>query len=183
MTRVVIQQHSNEVVVTRVEPRVCTPTPVNAVVELDYDQPTVELPVDCRPPRMVEVVTPGPAGPPGETEGATFLAVAGETIHGRRIVRIANDLIYHPLMAVPAHAGQCIGLALQSGSTGAELLVRTSGQHADPGWNWLPGPVWCSDQGVLTQGPVSSGWLLKVGVAVNATTLNIDIDDPIIRSP
>ena len=183
MSRVTIQQTNNVVEITRPRPHVHTPEQVNAVVEVVVEQTASDNAGPCcAPTRVVEVITPGPAGPPGETEGATFLAVAGETMHGRRIVRIVAGLLYHPSLSAPAHAGQCIGLVLQSGNAGDEYLVRTGGQHTEPSWNWSPGSVWCGEGGVMTQAPIPSGWVLKVGTAINATTVEIDIDDPILRS-
>lgn len=177
--RVVVSSGSTQVVVRDPEAVVeitHAPTPTIAV----NDSPSVTVARSCV--RTVALVTPGPQGPPGETEGATFLAEAGEAIHGRRIVRVVDGRIYHPDRNDSTHAGQCIGLSLQAGSTGALLLVRTGGQHTDSSWAFEPGPVWCGDDGVLTQSQLDTGWVLKVGVAVNPTTVEIDLDDPFLRN-
>lgn len=123
----------------------------------------------------------GVQGAPGETEGATFLAEAATTIHGLRAVRIANGHISHPDIAVAAHADETIGIAMQSGVIGANLLVRTAGTIEEGGWNWAPGFVFCGADGVLTQTPGTSGWLLTVGRAINPTTLEVDLDTPFMR--
>lgn len=123
----------------------------------------------------------GVQGPPGETEGATFVATAGETIHGQRAVRVVNDQIFHPDVTNSAHAQQVVGIAMQSGPSGTQLLVRTGGQMTEPSWNWAAGPVWCGVDGQLTQDTSFTGWLLPVGRATDATTIVVDIDTPISR--
>lgn len=144
--------------------------------------------------RPVQVSSPGPAGPPGaageqgpagpagQTEGSTFNLTAGETIHGRRVVLAANGQIHHPDIHNVAHATQVVGVALQAGNAGTVLGVRTAGTMTDSGWAWAPGPIYCGEQGVLTQDPGATGWLLAVGRALDATTIDIDIDNPIVRS-
>lgn len=130
----------------------------------------------------LEIGGTGTQGPPGETEGATFLATAGATIHGGRAVKIENDLIFHPDTSSPTDAPETIGIAVQSGNTGAQLLVRTGGQLSETSWNWAPGYVYCDNAGVLVQPAPSSGWLLAIARVVNPTTIEVDIDTPIIRS-
>ncbi|HSX21508.1 MAG TPA: hypothetical protein VLE97_01885 [Gaiellaceae bacterium] len=125
----------------------------------------------------------GPQGAPGETEGATFLATCGATIHGDRVVRIANDVIFEPDTSVHSDALEVVGIAMQAGSTGSQILVRTAGVVTEGSWTWSPGIVYCGNGGQLTQSPDPTGWLLPIGHAKNATTIEIDIGQPIMRSP
>lgn len=131
--------------------------------------------------RVVEVGVAGPQGIPGETEGATFTAPAGETIHGGRVVRLANGQVFHPSLANNDHASQVAGVAVNSATAGQNVLVRAAGQMTEGYWTWAPGAVWCGIDGQLTQSPVT-GWLLQVARVVDATTLSIDIETPIYRS-
>jgi hypothetical protein len=123
----------------------------------------------------------GPAGPAGGAEGATFTATAGATIHGRRVVRIADGAIFHPDTSVPAHGDQVIGISTQAGASGADVVVRTGGQMTDSGWAWDPGYVYCGPDGTLTQAPASTGWLMEVARVVNPTTISVDIEPPTHR--
>ncbi len=170
--------------VQRVDVRTVLPPPVDVHVQrIDVDVAQAVQRIGVSAQRIVvDVSQIGRPGRDGQSVGGTFTATAGETIHGRRIVRIAGGLIHHPRLTVPAHADQCIGLALQSGNTGADLLVRTGGQHSDAAWSWAPGPIYCADNGVLTQAVIAVGWVLKVGIAVNPTTIEVDIDNAFIRS-
>jgi hypothetical protein len=124
----------------------------------------------------------GEQGLPGETEGATFIAIAGETIHGGRAVRCSGGLLYHPDLGQPDHADQVCGVAVQSGIAGTSLLVRTRGPFVEPTATWDAGAVWCGAGGVLEQAVPLSGWLLVVGRARNATTIDVDVEEPVIRS-
>ena len=119
---------------------------------------------------------------PGETEGATFLVPAGETIHGHRVVRADGGALFHPEPGTAAHADQVVGIALQSGDAPAPLLVRAHGQITEASWSWAPGVIWCGADGQLTQSPPASGWLLQVARVVSPTTITVDIDTPIFRS-
>lgn len=120
----------------------------------------------------------GPAGPAGTSPEATY--PVGQPIHGHRVVRLDNGKAYHPDTAVLEHAQACIGIALQSATTG-DVTVRLAGTVEEGSWSWQDGAVWCGHDGALTQSPGAYGWLLCVGRAVNATTLMIDFDTPIAR--
>lgn len=136
------------------------------------------------PPAVVELAAVGLRGATGATgtEGSTLTALAGATIHAGRAVRISGGSIYHPDQTDNAHAGQVIGVATQSGSSPSNLVVRTSGSYLEPTWALSPGPVYVGTDGVLTQTPPATGWLLVIGRAINATTLFVDVEPAYFRS-
>lgn len=107
---------------------------------------------------------------------------AGETIHGRRIVRAEDGEAFHPLLSDPLHALGCVGLALNSAAESDIVSIRQRGQVTDSGWSWSAGLVYCDDEGVLTQSAPPTGWFLIVGRAVAADTIDIDLQLPVIRS-
>lgn len=166
-------------------PNVVVVEPTQLAVEVNPPQAAVEV-----YPVVREVVIGaaglrgerGEQGVPGETDGATFVATAGETIHGGRAVRCSGGLLYHPDLAEPDHADQVCGVALQSGIAGAQLLVRSRGPFVEPTATWEPGAVWCGPSGALTQLIPGSGWLLAIGRARSATTVDVDVEEPVIRS-
>ncbi len=124
----------------------------------------------------------GDKGDPGDAgSGGLLIYPAGETIHGLRAVRLAGGLLFHPDTAIVAHAGQVVGIATQSGAVAGSVIVRAAGTITEAAWSWSPGPVWVGSDGVLTQSP-AAGWLLQVGRAVSATTIDVDVDTPFIRS-
>lgn len=126
---------------------------------------------------------PGPAGPPGPAGGTAVLWPAGEQIFGQRAVRAQDGLIYHPDVTVVEHAKAVFGIALQAGTIGDDpLQVQVSGELTEPGWNWVPGFVYCGQDGQLVQPAEATGWLLAIGRAISSTTIIIDIDTPLVRA-
>ncbi len=121
----------------------------------------------------------GPQGPPGPAGGSAIEMPSGETIFGLRAVRAVGGQIFHPDQTDNEHAEQVIGIALQSGT--GTLLVQISGTLTEGSWTWTPGLVYCGADGVLTQSPPATGWLLAVGRAIAADTLEIDIDTAFYR--
>lgn len=124
--------------------------------------------------------TPGPPGPPGPPTPPVIL-VAAQTIHGRRAVRAVDGQALHPRINIDDDAGQVIGISLNSSNVGGAVQVKTAGTITEQSWEWLPGPVYVGDEGVLTQAPASEGWLLVVGRAINTNTIDIDVDTAFFR--
>lgn len=124
--------------------------------------------------------TPGPPGPPGPATPPVVL-VAAETIHGRRAVKAVNGQAYHPSINIDDDAEQVIGIALNSSNIGGAVQVRTVGTVSEPSWTWNPGYVYVGSDGVLTQTPSANGWLLSIGKAINATTIDVDVDTAFFR--
>lgn len=123
---------------------------------------------------------PGPDGAPGSAPDVSF--PAGATVLAMYVVRASGGNLYPVDTSVSTHAEQVVGVALQSTSTvGASVSVRLGGSVNDPGWSFSEGPVFCAASGALTQSPPTTGWLLQVGVALSATTVNINIEQPIHR--
>lgn len=121
---------------------------------------------------------PGMPGPPGST---SFEVPAGETIHSLRVVRVENGALYHPDVNNNDHAEQVVGISLQSGSPGDDVLVQFTDKVSEGSWNWSPGYVYCADDGVLTQSPAATGWLLAVARVIDPTTITIDVDTAFYR--
>lgn len=188
MTTVRVRSSSPTVVIdSRKNATVVRPQPNSTTVRTGITPVTVgsqasTTTVQDRRPTIAIGSNIGPRGPKGEPGDGTITLPAGATIHGLRAVRASAGQLYHPDIADPAHAEQVAGIALQSGNAGTELLVRTGGTMTDSGWTWSPGAVWCDNAGVLTQTPPATGWLLKIGTALDAATLLVDIDNPFFRS-
>lgn len=125
----------------------------------------------------------GPQGPQGDPGGSSAIArPIGAVVQGLRIVRSEDGVIYPVDLAIEAHAGQVLGLGLQSVTViGNPVNVQLAGPVTDSSWAWAPGPVWCGADGALTQAPTSTGWLMVVGRAIEPTTVDIAIEPPIYR--
>ena len=107
---------------------------------------------------------------------------AAETIHNNRAVSAALGDIWHPLLADPDDSRVVLGITRQAGSLGDPILVQTSGPLTNGGWSWAEGPVYSGDGGVLTQTAPSTGWIVCVGIATSATTIDVRVSRPILRS-
>lgn len=116
-------------------------------------------------------------------EEAPLRLPAGETIHGRRVVRATGGEAFHPDIGSQDDVLDCVGIALNAATITDTVEIRQRGLLTDAGWAWSPGAVYCDDGGILTQTPPSSGWYLIVGRAVATDTIDINLQLPIFRSP
>jgi hypothetical protein len=125
----------------------------------------------------------GPRGPAGQdAAGATLVLPTATSIHAGRAVRLVGGELSHPSTSNPDHAGQVAGVAETAAASGATARIRTAGVTENDAWTWAEGPVFVGHDGVLTQTPPSSGWLMTIGRALTATSLLVDIEPPIYRS-
>lgn len=126
---------------------------------------------------------PGPPGLPGSAGAAVSTLPIGAVVQSLRLVRSQNGTIYPVDTAQPDDGAAVIGLALQSVTTiGNTVDVQRAGQVTNSSWAWSPGVVWCGPDGTLTQNPSATGWLMQAGRVITATTIDIELEQPIYRS-
>ena len=111
---------------------------------------------------------------------ALAVFTAGDTLSGHRAVYSDGVVVRYASADNLSSAERCVGITTQSAVTGSTVLVRRSGLLVEPTWSWAPGPVFLGLTGALTQVPPTSGVSLQVGVALDATTLDVRVDTPII---
>lgn len=73
-----------------------------------------------------------------------------------------------------------IGVSTSASSGGTAINVQPVGIVTNSAWTWTSGvPVWCGVAGALTQtAPSTPGqWVRKIGVAVSATAMEIQIGE------
>lgn len=105
---------------------------------------------------------------------------AAGTVNGlRAVVQDPVGEVRHPVLADAGDAPLLLGIATNSALVTDDVVVRRRGVIVEAGWSWTPGPVYVEDGGVLTQTAPSSGWILQVAVAINATTVEVDPQPPI----
>lgn len=72
---------------------------------------------------------------------------------------------------------QVIGITSNAASSGAGVTIKTSGIMTDSNWAWTKGTVYLGTNGQLTQTTPSGGaYIVHIGRALTATTLQIDVD-------
>ncbi len=113
---------------------------------------------------------------------ALVTMTAAETIHNNRAVSVGDGDIWHPLLADVDDSRVVLGITRQAGGLGDPILVQTAGPVTNGGWSWVEGPVYSDDSGVLTQTAPSTGWIVCVGIATSATTIDVRVSRPILRS-
>lgn len=133
---------------------------------------------------VVEVVERGEQGPPGASGDSTTTKTAAEIIGVYEAVRLTTSgtvEVCDP--AVEADIDTLLGVATQSVSATVPLVVRVHGEITDLGWAWTPGgPLYLGVGGALTQTLPAEGTvaaLVRMGFAITATVIRIDIQRPI----
>jgi hypothetical protein len=123
---------------------------------------------------------PGPPGLPGPPGGAALTAPAGETLSGHRVVRLVEGMAFYCDAATLAHAGTAIGLTTGAALASTPATIQTLGNLTEPAWSFVEGPVYVGLHGFPTQS-LDGVFLQQIGVAVSATTLNINPQISILR--
>lgn len=130
---------------------------------------------------FVEIGIQGPqgvTGPIGPTGATSVQMTAPTDLGGNRVV--TGTLAYAD-SADSGTAGKAIGITAASAVAGATIAIQVIGE-LNGFFGLTPDlPVYLSTSGTLTQTPPLSGYIQKMGVAINPTTLLINIAEPIVR--
>ncbi len=131
---------------------------------------------------------PGPPGPQGESgegggsgEVVSKAYTAGATVNGHRAVVFDDEhRVVHAEPGTLYNAGRVVGITTGSAVEDAAVTVHSYGELTEPSWSWtVHGDVFLGAGGVLTQSVPTSGAVLRLGYATAATSMFVDIDDPI----
>lgn len=112
----------------------------------------------------------------------TFQSIASGTVSALRVLSSGDGTVSHADPSVLGDGLLCCGVSVTAANDTEALTVRSDGVMVDGGWTWAPGVIWCGAAGVLTQTAPTSGWLMEVGRALNATTAVIDLQTPYWRN-
>lgn len=102
--------------------------------------------------------------------------IAGENVSSGRIVYVDTGKVYLADKDVITDRHKIIGITKTSALINEVSTVYISGTVTNVSWSWSAGAVYAGDDGVPTQPEPSTGFKVQVGVALNATTILIDID-------
>ncbi len=119
----------------------------------------------------------GMQGPPGNAED--IQCVAGEELSALRAVYELNGAVYLLDWRDASHIDLLLGVTVTSADAGGHVSVKRTGFLVDAAWAWTPGRVYLGANGSLTQTPPADGFDVLIGVAVSATRLLLDLQDPI----
>ena len=123
----------------------------------------------------------GADGAPGVAGGVVVLCTAGEALGGHRVVVLnASAEAVYASNAVPEHLHKVLGMTTGAVILGAEATVQTGGEMVEPTWAWaLDAPIFLGVDGLLTQIPPASGFMLVVAFPVTATQIFIKLREPL----
>jgi hypothetical protein len=109
--------------------------------------------------------------------GQTFELVCQVPISANQVVAASGGYAYIPDLSNSADVCNVVGVALQSGVTGASIKVTQQATLMEAGWAWTPGRVYCTTTGgALTQvPPTSPSAILEIGRALSTNTVQVDL--------
>jgi hypothetical protein len=134
------------------------------------------------PPPIVRMGFAGPQGIPGQAGDLSFTVTAGVNVGYPQVVAIVDGVAHlaDPTSVVDMTAE--LAITTQAAEAGNPVTVNTVFSLTEPGWSWQPGRMYLGPSpGQITQSPATTGALLEVGRAVNATTINFNIRTPIMQ--
>lgn len=116
--------------------------------------------------------------PQGGTNVTGF--VTSENINIHRLVAVnADGTIRYASNDDLTTMNRVIGLSLQSVNMGGYCEVLRHGEVHDPSFNFSGTNLYVGANGMITTIPPTSGYLQVVGTVINATTIYIDIFEPL----
>lgn len=134
-------------------------------------------------PGVVSLVNTGLRGPKGDPGGSTFTRTAAQALGGHRaVVAVGENGADYASASDVSHFGRLIGITSGAVSSGAEATITSIGPVDEPSWTWTPGgDVYLGDSGLLTQTvPLAAAFLQRVGFALTATRLWVELSEPIL---
>lgn len=134
---------------------------------------------------LVSVGIPGPQGQRGEIGPASsdvIEKIASVALGGHRVVIADGSTgVNYADSSNIAHLDFVLGITTGAASAGAPVNVQVGNEMTEPSWNWTPGAVWLGLNGLMTQTPPTTGFVCRVGTALTASKLLIEIGEPITR--
>lgn len=136
---------------------------------------TVNVATGVRGPQGV----PGPQGP---SSAVIPGYVAGTNLSGHRLVTLnSSQQVVYASSSNLAHVDKVIGLTVGAATAGETIEIVRSGEVNEPSWEWsLNEPIFLGVDGVLTQTPPASGFLLFVAFPISPTRVFVDIKQALI---
>lgn len=146
--------------------------------ELILNQPSTTLALLSPPLSLVLDSPPAPSLSGGSgSQVVDVILTSGETISGHKVVVATTDghaLIADTTVYAADPLFMPVGVALNSATVGNPVTVRARGVLVEPSWSWTRGPLYLGSAGQLTQTPPNTGPVVRMGVALNPTTVLVE---------
>ena len=180
-TPVVVEQPPLVIVADRPQLVVVQGTPLQPVVV--NDQPRVQpvITPDAKS-AVVRMGLAGPQGVPGQNGDLSFTVTAGVDVGYPQVVAIVDGIAHLADPSSVADMSAELAITTQAAAAGNPVTVNTVFSLSEQGWSWQSGRMYLGPApGQISQSPATTGALLEVGRAVNATTINFNIRTPILQ--
>lgn len=112
----------------------------------------------------------GPTGPLTNIP-ENITATASSVLGGHRVVQVFNGSASYADKDSD-YIGQ-LGFTMSAYDTGSEMQLFTSGVVTEPTWNFVKGPVFLSNNGMMTQTKPTTGTVILVGRAISQYAMSI----------
>ena len=110
----------------------------------------------------------------------TTSATAGVDLGGQRVVVISSGNAVYADNTDSTHTNKVLGITTGAATNGQSVMIQSHGEMVEPSWTWtLNQPVFLSTNGLLTQTPPTTGFSQIVGFPTSATSLFINIREPL----
>lgn len=128
---------------------------------------------------VIKAVEIGPQGPPGSTQQGCSRYVAGENISGHRVVCLKGDgKVYYADYSDAEEVLCVVGITTGAALADDFVVVRFSEMMEEPSWNWEIGKlIFLGENGLLTQVPPSSGYVLRVAYPLSEKAICVSISE------
>jgi hypothetical protein len=109
--------------------------------------------------------------------------IAYQSIQGHRVIANRNGLADICDVLDINSCKNAIGIGLNAAAIGEAVTIVSFGEISESSWQFITdAPVFLGPNGTLTQTIPQAGIFLQVGIAQSATSIFVDISNPIIRS-
>lgn len=124
---------------------------------------------------------PGPPGMPGPASGQALQRTAAEILSALRgVYELPSGQVALADSSQEDHVFSLLGVTLTAADAGQPVNVQRAGVIDDAGWSWTPGQrVYLGQGGALVQQPPEAGFDVLIGMALTATRLLLNLQDPI----
>jgi hypothetical protein len=108
--------------------------------------------------------------------------VAGTALSGHRVVVIHPDnKAYYADHDIMDDVPRVMGITTQAASENNPIGILVFGEMIEPSWNWQEGKaIFLGSNGVLTQTPPTTGFLMEVAFAVTPQKIMVEIKPAIV---
>lgn len=118
-----------------------------------------------------------------DSAGTDVFVTAAVPISALRILSSQDTSGVYADPSQESSVRKIIGMSVTAGTTGAQIKMLSYGKHTDGSWSFDPNlPLYLGDNGTITQVTPITGNVVVLGHAQSATTIFLDIKQPIVLS-